>query len=158
MLRKFFIVLAILLAVGLVLCWIYLPSFSRYYEIRQEKDKYQKRIQEIDSQIRALTDEKYLLQNDVTYLEKVIREELGFVKPGEIIYEMVTKKDTGNTEAPAAAVTTSNAGSKSSTSSIVPAQPRIVIQDADGAKKSLAKTSAVRSPSTKTAPPKRRPR
>lgn len=92
MLKKFFVVFAIVIAVGLILCWIYLPSFSRYHELKQEKEKLNERIQKIDSQIRALADEKYLLQNDVAYLEKVIREELGFVKPGEIIYEMVAPK------------------------------------------------------------------
>ena len=90
--RKFLIILGIALAVIGVLCWIYLPSFSRYHELKQEEEKLNQRIQEIDKQIKALTDEKYLLQNDVAYLEKVIREELGLVKPGEIIYEMVTKK------------------------------------------------------------------
>jgi hypothetical protein len=38
----------------------------------------------------------------VAYLEKVIREELGFVKPGEIVYELVTTKNPKN-HAPASA-------------------------------------------------------
>ena len=66
--------------------------FFRYHELKQEEERLVQRIQEIDSQIKSLTDEKYLLQNDIEYLEKVVREELGFVKPGEIIYELVTAK------------------------------------------------------------------
>ncbi len=83
-----------MLAAGLVLSFIYLRSFSRYHELKQEEERLAQRIQEIDSQIKSLTDEKYLLQNDIEYLEKVVREELGFVKPGEIIYELVTSKNS----------------------------------------------------------------
>jgi cell division protein FtsB len=93
MLKKFFIFLAVLLVIALVLCWIYLPSVTRYRELRSEEERLKLKIREIDQQIKMLADERNLLQTDVAYLEKVIREELGFVKPGEIIYEFVTKTD-----------------------------------------------------------------
>jgi len=96
MLKKFFVVLAIALAVVLILCWIYLPSITRYRELRLEEEHLNQKIQEIDAQIKNLADERHLLQTDVAYLEKVIREELGFVKPGEIVYELVTKKNPSN--------------------------------------------------------------
>ena len=96
MLKKFFVVLAIALAVILILCWIYLPSITRYRELKSEEERLNQKIQEIDTQIKTLADERHLLQTDVAYLEKVIREELGFVKPGEIVYELVTKKNPSN--------------------------------------------------------------
>ena len=96
MLKKFFVALAIALAVLLILCWIYLPSITRYRELKSDEEHLNKKIQEIDAQIKVLADERHLLQTDVAYLEKVIREELGFVKPGEIIYELVTKKNPSN--------------------------------------------------------------
>lgn len=96
MLKKFFAVLAIALAVLLILCWIYLPSITRYRELRSEEDRLSQKIREIDEKIKILADERNLLQTDVAYLEKVIREELGFVKPGEIVYELVTKKNPSN--------------------------------------------------------------
>lgn len=101
MLKKFFAVLAIALAVILVLCWIYLPSITRYRELKSEEERLSQKIREIDQKIKVLADERNLLQTDVAYLEKVIREELGFVKPGEIIYELVTKQNPSN--APSAA-------------------------------------------------------
>jgi len=91
MLKRFFAVLAIALAVVLILCWIYLPSITRYRELKSEEERLNQKIREIDAQIKTLADERHLLQTDVAYLEKVIREELGFVKPGEIVYELVTK-------------------------------------------------------------------
>jgi len=93
MLKRFFAVLAIALAILLILCWIYLPSITRYRELKAEADHLNEKILEIDAQIKNLADERHLLQTDVAYLEKVIREELGFVKPGEIVYELVTKKN-----------------------------------------------------------------
>ncbi|OGX11129.1 MAG: hypothetical protein A2351_03215 [Omnitrophica bacterium RIFOXYB12_FULL_50_7] len=96
MLKRFFVALAIALAVILILCWIYLPSITRYRELKSEEERLNQKIQEIDAQIKTLADERHLLQTDVAYLEKVIREELGFVKSGEIVYELVTKKNPSN--------------------------------------------------------------
>lgn len=72
--------------------FIYLPGFSRFYTLSQEENGLDKQITEIHTQIRALEEERDLLQNDLEYLEKVIREELGLVKPGEIIYKLVPEK------------------------------------------------------------------
>ena len=80
----------------MILCWIYLPSITRYRELKSEEERLSQKIQEIDAQIKTLADERHLLQTDVAYLEKVIREELGFVKPGEIVYELVTTKNPSN--------------------------------------------------------------
>jgi len=96
MLKKFFVALALTLTIVLILCWIYLPSITRYRELKSDEERLNQKIQEIDAQIRTLADERHLLQTDVAYLEKVIREELGFVKPGEIVYELVTKKNPSN--------------------------------------------------------------
>ncbi len=104
MLKKLFAWIAAALVLGLVLCWIYLPSVARYRELKAEKEQLDKKIRAIDEQIKILSDERHLLQTDVAYLEKVIREELGFVKPGEIVYELVTKKGEGFKENPEAAV------------------------------------------------------
>ncbi len=96
MLKKFFVALAIAIAIVLILCWIYLPSVTRYRELKSEEERLNQKIQEIDAQIKNLSEERHLLQTDVAYLEKVIREELGFVKPGEIVYELIAKKNPSN--------------------------------------------------------------
>lgn len=121
MLKKSFVGLAIALAIVLILCWIYLPSITRYRELKSEEERLSQRIQEIDAQIKTLADERHLLQTDVAYLEKVIREELGFVKPGEIVYELITKKNPSN---PSRAVPGTSATSAEKGASVAkPADP-----------------------------------
>ncbi|MFH0986106.1 MAG: septum formation initiator family protein [Candidatus Omnitrophota bacterium] len=114
MLKKFFAVLGITLAVVLVLGWIYLPSITHYRELKSESDRLNQKIREIDGQIKSLAEERHLLQTDVAYLEKVIREELGFVKPGEIVYELITKM---NPASPAQASSETNVTSDNASGS-----------------------------------------
>ena len=79
------------IAIGLLILFvfIYLPGISRYHELKSEEERLTRELHEIDGQIQKLQEEKALLQNDLAYLEKVIREELGLVKPGEMIYKVV---------------------------------------------------------------------
>ncbi|MBI3599701.1 MAG: septum formation initiator family protein [Nitrospinae bacterium] len=39
-----------------------------------------------------LNREVYALKNDPSYIEKIAREDLGLVKPGEVVFEFVDKK------------------------------------------------------------------
>ncbi|MFH1800357.1 MAG: septum formation initiator family protein [Candidatus Omnitrophota bacterium] len=145
MLKKFFVILAIVLAIVLVLCWIYLPSITRYRELKSEEDRLNQKILEIDAQIKSLADERHLLQTDVAYLEKVIREELGFVKPGEIVYELITKKNPSNlpqasSGIPATSDSQSNSVSKQSASEKARMSPMSVATSlADAAPKASKK-------------------
>ncbi len=140
MLKKFFVALAIALAVILILCWIYLPSITRYRELKSEEDRLSQKIQEIDAQIKVLADERHLLQTDVAYLEKVIREELGFVKPGEIVYELITKKNL------------SNPPSASSGTSVTPDNKTTSIAQPSASEKARMSPSAVAASLANTAP------
>lgn len=125
MLRRFFAVLGVTLALALVLGWIYLPSITRYRELKSESDRLKLKIREIDAQIKNLADERHLLQTDVAYLEKVIREELGFVKPGEIVYELITKENPAPAPAPSEENVTSDSKSSSAVKGAAAEKPRL---------------------------------
>ncbi|MCB9799272.1 MAG: septum formation initiator family protein [Candidatus Omnitrophica bacterium] len=73
--------------------WVYFPSFSRYRELKQQEEKLTADIADLDGKIQALIEERRLLQDDLDYIEKVIRDELGLVKPGEIVYKMVPQEE-----------------------------------------------------------------
>ena len=76
----------------IIFAFLYLPGLSRYQELRNEEDRLSKELGELENQIKSLQKEKELLQKDQVYLEKVIREELGVVRPGEIVYRVVPEK------------------------------------------------------------------
>ena len=69
--------------------WAYFPALSHYRELKFQEEDMDKKISALDKKIEALQEEKNLLKNDVQYLERVIRGELGLVKPGEIVYKFV---------------------------------------------------------------------
>lgn len=75
---------------------IYLPSLSRYRELKIEEEHLSRNMKELASKITKLEEERDLLKNDVRYLERVIREEMGLVRPGESVYKIVEQGSSKN--------------------------------------------------------------
>ncbi len=69
--------------------WIYLPPLSKYQDLKVRQEGMDLQIKELAEKVNQLREERDLLKNDVGYLEKIIRDELGLVKPGEIVYKFV---------------------------------------------------------------------
>lgn len=90
--KRRFILFWIGIALLILFAFLYLPGLSRYQELRMEEDRVSKELADIEQQVLALQKEKNLLENDQDYLEKTIREELGLVKPGEMVYKLVPEK------------------------------------------------------------------
>lgn len=93
----------------LLFSWLYLPSLTKYRDLKLKQEELDKQIEKLTEQITEIREERNLLKNDVEYLEKVIRDEMGLVKPGEIVYKFVQDDPGGvilkkpNPEAPPAA-------------------------------------------------------
>ena len=87
--KRRFTVLWIIVGVLILFAFLYLPGLSRYQELRQEEERLSKELADLNQKILKLNEEKQLLQKDQAYLEKVIREELGLVRPGEMVYKLV---------------------------------------------------------------------
>ena len=90
--RKQFTFLWIAIGVIFFIFWFYFPTLTRYQDLKEEEERISKELAELDIKITQLTEERDLLKNDVAYLEKVIRQELGLVKPGEIVYKFVAEE------------------------------------------------------------------
>ena len=93
------------MAILLIFCWVYLPTLSKYREMKSQEEEMVRQIKDLDKKIEDLKEERNLLKNDKEYLEKVIRDELGLVKPGEVIYKFVqddTKKKSSEAAAASA--------------------------------------------------------
>ena len=90
--KRRFTILWILIGLFVLFAFLYLPNLSHLAELWGEEGRIKKELSELDTKIARLEEEKKLLQTDLTYLEKVIREELGLVRPGEMVYKLVPEK------------------------------------------------------------------
>ncbi len=117
--RKPFVILWAGFACLLLFFWIYLPLLSRYRDLKGQQDEMSQEVKVLDSRIQELKEERELLKSDMGYLEKVMRDQLGLVKPGEMVYKFVpdTEKSASHqtpapqTAAPASQDSTSPAAS-----------------------------------------------
>ncbi|MBN2453858.1 MAG: septum formation initiator family protein [Candidatus Omnitrophica bacterium] len=73
-----------------VMAAVFLPSFAKYYELHDKKNALEARIDFLKKENKRLTEEKKLLETNISYIEKKARENLGVVRKGEIVL-----KDTG---------------------------------------------------------------
>ena len=87
--KRRFAVLWMIVALLILFAFLYLPGLSRFQELRLEEERISKELTDLNQQMARLREEKELLQKDQAYLEKVIREELGLVRPGEMVYKLV---------------------------------------------------------------------
>lgn len=63
-------------------------GFRRYLKLREDVEALQQRNQGLAAQNEALRREIQALRDDPAALERAVREELGYVKPGEIIFHL----------------------------------------------------------------------
>ena len=89
----------ILIGGGVILClfiWIYFPTFSKYQKLREEQDRMVQELEDLQQKISALEKERTRLKSDKDYIEKIIREELGLVREGEVVYKLVEDSSEGS--------------------------------------------------------------
>ena len=101
--RRAFLNLWIAIAAIIIFFWLYFPTLSHYRDLKIHEDQVAKQLTDFESKIQDLNEERNLLKNDKAYLEKTIRDELGLVKPGEVVYKFVpddTKKEIPKPAAP----------------------------------------------------------
>ena len=91
--KRRFAFLWIGIALLILFIFFYLPGLSRVQELRLEEERLWKELKELEGEIQALKEEKELLEKDRAYLEKVAREELGLVRPGEMVYKLVPQNN-----------------------------------------------------------------
>ncbi|MBI4431720.1 MAG: septum formation initiator family protein [Candidatus Omnitrophica bacterium] len=87
------VILIFLLVLGAAVI-IYGPLYSQYRDLRSRHEKLTLELGDVRRQIAELEREKYLLENDMHHLEKVLREELGLARPGEEVYKVEEVEST----------------------------------------------------------------
>ena len=85
-------------AIGLfTICFLillyFLPSFTQMQDLKAKNQRYLEEIKQLKQKNLDLVAEKYRLEHDPVYLEKVAREKMGLVKEGEMIYRMAPRNE-----------------------------------------------------------------
>ncbi len=84
-------VIWILFFASAVLVIIFLPSISRYHQLKSRQSKLDDRIERLKKSEVDLRKEQEKLQKDPTYIEKVARDKLQVTKKGETIVRVENK-------------------------------------------------------------------
>jgi cell division protein FtsB len=63
-------------------------GFRRYLKLRQDVESLQERNRALAQQNEALLREINALRKDPAALERAAREELGYIKPGELVFHL----------------------------------------------------------------------
>ena len=72
----------------LILILTFLPSYTRFCNLRQKSRELEEKIKELEKENLALREERENLEKNPFYIEKVAREKMGVVKKGEVIYKI----------------------------------------------------------------------
>jgi cell division protein FtsB len=86
--RKFLAVAAVLAGVLSLASVADARGFRRYMSLRQDVESLQERNRALSDQNEVLRREINALRKDPAALERAVREELGYVKPGEIVFHL----------------------------------------------------------------------
>ncbi len=87
--EKFLIALVVLLGLGLVTLAVFGDhGIITYLELRRAYGEMESRVEKIEKENKRLTREINALRNDPATMERIAREELGMIKPGEILYHV----------------------------------------------------------------------
>ncbi|XXF81345.1 septum formation initiator family protein [Myxococcaceae bacterium GXIMD 01537] len=87
--RQKFLVVAAVLAGALTFASVAdARGFRRYLKLREDVEALNQRNQSVAAQNEALLREIQALREDPAALERAVREELGYVKPGELVFHL----------------------------------------------------------------------
>ena len=84
--EKLAIRIVVILAVVSLLVYLFAREISHVYALHQENEKVKMEGRDLEMINAELRQRIELINNDKTYMEKIIREELGMIKSGEKIY------------------------------------------------------------------------
>jgi len=82
--------IAIGMGIAVLIMWLMEGAeITHYMRMANELDRMNQEIAELERANAALTKEIHLVKHDPFTLEKLARERLGYVKEGEVVYQMV---------------------------------------------------------------------
>lgn len=73
---------------GVILLLLFLPGYAKLQDLRQKNFELEQKIAQLKLEQRKLLEERVKIQNDPVYVEKLMREKMGIVRKGEIVYKI----------------------------------------------------------------------
>jgi len=77
-----------LLGIAFVILIIFLPGYSKLQELKDKKRGIDLQIAGVQRENARLEDEMLRMQEDPIYQEDIVRQKLGVVRKGEVIYKL----------------------------------------------------------------------
>lgn len=81
-----------IMGIGLAIGYLFWPQFVKHEELKRAEKSLHIRVEAEETKNARLRREENDLKTDPNYVEKVAREKLGLVKPGELIYKFEEDK------------------------------------------------------------------
>ena len=78
-----------LFVLTVIILALFLPSYSIMQDLKKKNFEYARRITALEEKNKKFEEERHLLQTDPDYVEKVGRETMGLIRPGETVYKIV---------------------------------------------------------------------
>ncbi|MFC1658843.1 septum formation initiator family protein [Candidatus Omnitrophota bacterium] len=77
-----------ILAILVVILIIFLPGYTKLQELKERNSELEVKISQITLDNLRLSDEILRVQEDPVYREEIIRDKLGVVRKGEVLYKI----------------------------------------------------------------------
>jgi len=84
------------LGIIFVILIIFLPGYTKLQELRDKTKDLEVRINEAKLENAIFEDQLLRMEQDPVYQEEIIREKLGVVRKGEVIYKIEPEEVTSN--------------------------------------------------------------
>jgi len=78
-----------LFIITVIILAVFLPSYTTMQDLKRKNREYAQKIAELEAKNKKFEEERHLLQTDPDYVEKVGRETMGLIRPGETVYKIV---------------------------------------------------------------------
>ena len=81
-------IIFLLIVLGVLGVWIYLPSSTKIKNLREQNSRLAKKNEDLKKEIKELQDNLRKVETDSFIWEKLARQNLGVVKEGEIVVDI----------------------------------------------------------------------
>lgn len=88
--------LALTALVVIAVISMFIPQVHHYQELRRKEAQLREEIQLEEQILHHLKEQQERLRSDPRFIEKIAREEFGYVKPGETVFKFVDDEPATN--------------------------------------------------------------